>query len=82
MTNVHADTDTDDLDDPFDDDACFEALCDAIANLCRGHRATTVRYALSAILAETYAQLPIAERPAQVGHDLAIIRQYVRELPP
>ena len=64
------------------DDVRFVALCEAIIELCRGHRATTVRCALAAMLAETYAQIPLAERTAEAGYDLAIIRQYVRELPP
>lgn len=72
---------TDTLHDDLDE-VRFEALCEAIVDLCRGHRLATVRFALAAMLAETYAQLPIADRNSELGYDLAIIRQYVRELPP
>ena len=64
------------------DDARFELLCDAIAELCVGHPTSMVRCALGALLAETFAQVPLANRDAELRYDLRIIRQFVRELPP
>lgn len=60
----------------------FDALCEAIAKLCVGHPVITVRCALSALLAEIFAQVPLAHRTTELRYDLGLIRQYVRELPP
>ncbi len=54
----------------FDDEAQFEALCDAI-----------VRCALGALLGETFAQVPLAHRDTELRYDFDLIRAYVRELP-
>lgn len=64
------------------DGARFELLCDAIAELCAGHPTDMVRCALGALLAESFAQVPLAHRDAELRFDLRIIRQFVRELPP
>ena len=64
------------------DDAEFDALCEDLANRCVGHPMNLVRCALGALLAETFAQVPLAHRATELRYDLGLIRQYVRELPP
>lgn len=64
-----------------DDEARFEALCDAIAECCAGHPMNNVRCALGALLGETFAQVPLARRDTELRHDFDLIRAYVRELP-